>query len=161
MIQENELLGRVFKAFGTEGITLLQKLSTSDQKEVRETLAQVLVDAAKDDAGVAAAIEDLPAGHDFKSILFTTRGPKTNRIYTFTFKDAAVETMLPILGIVLTIYTGKWGIAAIPQVGAVLKTLWSKLLVLKRPEDADAIDVVNAIVRVRAQHILARIMQRK
>lgn len=38
--------------------------------------------------------------------------------------------------------------------GAVLKTLWSNLVVLKRPEDADAIDVVRAIVRVRAQHVL-------
>jgi hypothetical protein len=154
MIQENELLGRTFKAFGTEGIALLRKLSKSDQTELRETLAQVLVDAAKDSAGVVAATEELPSGNDFKSILISTAGPKTNRIYTFTFKDAAVETMLPILGIALTIYSGKWGIAAIPQVGGVLKTLWSKLVVLKRPEDADAIDVVKAIVRVRAQHVL-------
>jgi hypothetical protein len=154
MIQENELLRRTFKDFGTEGIALLQKLSKSEQNELRETLAHVLVDAAKDNAGVTAVTEELPAGVDFKSIYISGSGRKTNRIYSFTFKDAAVEMMLPVMGIALTIYTGKWGIAAIPQVGAVLKTLWSKLVVLKKPEDADAIDVVRAIVRVRAKHVL-------
>ncbi len=72
----------------------------------------------------------------------------------FSFKEAAIETTLPLLGIVLTIYTGKWGLASIPQAASVLKTLWSKLIVLKRPEDADAIAIVNAIVWVRARHVL-------
>jgi hypothetical protein len=156
VVQENELLGLTFRALGTEGAALLQELSKNDKEELRETLAHVLVDAAKDSVGVTVGTAELPSGHSFKSIILRTPGAKTNRIYTFTFKDAAVETMLPIMGIALTIYTGKWGIATIPQVGGVLKTLWSKLVVLKRSEDADAIDVVKAIVRLRAKHQLGR-----
>jgi DNA-binding transcriptional MocR family regulator len=36
----------------------------------------------------------------------------------------------------------------------VSKTLWSKLILLRRPQDADAIDVLNALLRVRAEHVL-------
>jgi hypothetical protein len=96
-----------------------------------------------------------PLGHDFKSILYKGAGPKTNTILAFAFKDAATETFFPLLGIALAIYTGKWGAATIPQVGSVLKTLWSKLVLLKRPVDADAIDVLNALVRVRARHVMS------
>jgi len=154
MMQENEIIGRTLGAVGGEGIALLGKLSESEKSELRVTLANFLVSAANENAGVTTGVEELPSGHDFKSILYKSAGPKTNRILTFAFKDAAVETVFPILGIALTIYAGKWGVATISQAGSVLKTLWSKLVVLKRPEDADAIDVINAIVRVRAQHVL-------
>jgi hypothetical protein len=152
MMQENEIIGRTLGTFGKEGNALLGKLSKSEVSELRVTLAHFLVSAANENACVTASTVELPSGNDFKSILYRTA--KTNRILTFAFKDAAVEALFPILGIALSIYTGTWGVATIPEAGGVLKTLWSKLVVLKRPEDADAIDVVNAIVRVRAQHVL-------
>jgi hypothetical protein len=154
MMQENEIIGRTLGPFGEEGRALLGKLSKSDVSELRVILANFLVSAAKENDCVTSATEELPSGNNFKSILYTTPGPKTNRILTFAFKDAAVETVFPILGIAWAIYTKDWGIATIPEAVSVLKTLWSKLVVLKRPEDADAIDVINAIARVRAKHVL-------
>jgi hypothetical protein len=155
MMQENEIFKRVIDPLGEQGLALNDRLSNDEADELRETLTQFLLSAADENSGVVVTAEELRPGHDLKSIIYTGSGPKTNKLYAFTFKDAATEAAFPILGIVLAIYTGKWGIATIPQVAGVLKTLWSKLIILKRPEDADAIDVTNALVRVRTHHVLS------
>ena len=36
-----------------------------------------------------------------------------------------------------------------------MKTLWGKLVVLRRPGDSDAIDVLESLARVRARHLAA------
>ncbi|MDA9483447.1 hypothetical protein XI07_15795 [Bradyrhizobium sp. CCBAU 11445] len=154
MMQENELLVRSLENLGADGDALLDMLSSEDEQKLRDALAGFLVDTANSGGAVETATADLPAGQNFKSILYRTPGAQTNRILTFKFKDAALDTIFPILGIVLTIYTtGKFALPAIPQIAGVLKTLSSKLVVLKRPDDANAIDALNSICRVRAKHI--------
>jgi hypothetical protein len=154
MMLEREIIGRTMGAYGEEGKALLGKLSKSDVNELRVILANFLVSAASENACVTTGTKELPSGSSFKSIVYKSPGAKPNRMLTFTFKDAAVETVFPILGIALAIYTKGWGIETIPEALGVLKTLWSKLVVLKRPEDADAIDLINAIARVRVKHVL-------
>jgi hypothetical protein len=160
MMQENEILNRVIGAggpLGAVGLDLNDLLSDEEANALRDTIATFLVAAADENAGVTVTTEQLPPGNDFKSIIYKSAGVRTNKLLAFSFRDAATETALPLLGITLTIYTGKWGLATIPQVAGVLKTLWSKLVVLRRPADGDAIDVLNALVRIRTKHIVAAV----
>jgi hypothetical protein len=104
---------------------------------------------------VEAEATTLPAGAPFSSVVYRDVGADgTRKMVTFGFRDAAIETALPLLGIAIAVFTGKAGLASLPQVGSVIKTLWSKLVVLKRPEDGDAIDVLEAMSRVRARQLL-------
>lgn len=52
-------------------------------------------------------------------------------------------------------FTGKFAIAAVPQIAGILKTLWGKVVVLKLPVDKDAIEVLESIIRVRAANVAA------
>lgn len=151
---ENEMLKRVVSPLGKQGAALGAKLSQTEYDELLKALAGFLVDVSKEGDEVTVNTEKLPASSDFKSVVYTGSGPKPNTMLVFSFKDAVSETMFPVIGLALTIYTGKWGLASIPTAAGILKTLWSKLIKLKRPDDANAIDVIQSLERVRTHHIL-------
>jgi hypothetical protein len=155
-VLENELLGYCLRPLGEQAGNVAEALSDDEAEAWRQTLANfLLAEAAQGDASpIQISTVEVPAIRDFKSVLYRDEGiGGSKKIVAFNFRDAAVETALPLLGIAIIVFTGKWGIAILPQIGGVLKTLWSKLVVLKRPDDAEAIDVLEALVRVRARHV--------
>jgi hypothetical protein len=156
-VQENELLGYSLRPLGDAGAALVARMSDEEATAVRAALAQVLLDESSQpgEPRVEVAATTIPAGAPFSSVVYRDIGADgTRKMVTFAFRDAAVETALPLLGIAIAVFTGKAGLASLPQVGGVIKTLWSKLVVLKRPQDSDAIDLLEAMSRVRARHLL-------
>jgi hypothetical protein len=152
MLQENELVGRAIGQLGDLGPALHKQLSAAERAEIKSALAEFLCSQSDH---VTISQRELPGQGDLKSMLYRSAGPRTDTVVCFAFRDAATETMFPLLGIILTIYSGKWGLTTIPQAAGVLKTIWSKLVVLRRPADAGAIDVLKAIARSRAKHIVS------
>jgi hypothetical protein len=153
MMQENEIWAEVLNPIGQLRDAFDAKFSNEEVKEISSVLAEFLVETGNDNAGVQVDTEDLPTKSTFKAVIYKSSNPRPNKILCFTFKDAAFEAAFPLLGMALTLYAGKWG-PAIPQAAGVLKTLWSKLVLLKRPEDSDAIDVLNALIRKRAKNVV-------
>ncbi|MFL6258632.1 MAG: hypothetical protein ACJ76Y_02870 [Thermoanaerobaculia bacterium] len=155
-ILENELLGFCYRPLGEVAIALADKLSDEEAEVLRTALVNFLLDETKHGSAslVDVTVVEVPVARDFKSILYRDGGTDgTKKIVTFSFHDAVIEIALPLLGIAITVFTGKWGIVTLAQIGGILKTLWSKLVTLKLPADADAIEVLEAIVRVRARRI--------
>jgi len=154
-VLENQLLGWSWQSLGADtALALADRVSDEHADELRAAMASVLLQ--EDASRVETAATEVPAGTPFNSVLYRDVGTDgTRRMIVFGFRDAAVETILPLFGLALTVFGGHWGWGVVTSVGGIAKTLWSKLAVLKRPDDADAIDVLEAIVRVRARHVAA------
>lgn len=155
-VLENELLGYCYAPLGETAGALACALTDEEAEAVRKILVELLASEAAEPGNslVEVVPVEVPRGGDLKSIIYRDRGAgATQRIVSFGFRDAAVETALPLLGIAVTVFSGKWGGADWLKIAAVVKTLWAKLVVLKRPADAEAIDVLEAIVRVRAKKV--------
>lgn len=157
-VLENEILGHVLRPLGEKAIALSNQLTDGEAEDLRIALANFLVSEAKDKQNelIEAAVEQVEVDRKFKSILYRDDdgSGKTNKIISFTFRDALAETALPLFGLSLALYSGKWGVASLPYAAGILKTLWSKLVVLKRPADADAIDVLEALLQLRAGNVI-------
>jgi hypothetical protein len=155
-VKERELLGYCLQPLGDIGYELLDRWSEEEAVALRSALAQILIDEADQSDLLRvewSATENL-AGQRFDSVIFRDKGKDgTQMMVTFGFRDAAVETALPLLGIAIAVFAGQFGLASALQIAGAAKTLWAKLLVLRRPQDGDAIDVINAILRVRARHL--------
>jgi hypothetical protein len=156
-ILENELLGFCLSRFGNRAIAVVDTLSEEEAETWRMSLATFLVDESKQgESRVEVAEVDVPDGRDFKSVIYRDRGAGgTRKIVCFSFRDAAFETALPLLGVAIAVFTGKFAVGSIPQVAGILKTLWGKVIVLKPPADNDAMNVLESIVRVRAATVAA------
>jgi hypothetical protein len=155
---ETTLLGYCLRPLGEEGASAIaQILSDSEAENLRQALAAFLVAKAQEDPNLLdISSEQVPTPPDFKSVLYRDTGlGSTKKIVTFGFRDAAVEAALPFLGMAIALFTGIWGIANSPSLLSIVKTFWSKLVVLRRPADADAIDVLEALFRVRARLVTA------
>jgi hypothetical protein len=155
-VLETELLGYCLAPLGEAGAALADKLDDEEAESIRRALAGLLAEEASrgEVCLVGMSAIEVPAHKDLKSILYRDTGVGgTRKIAAFGFRDAAVETWLPLLGIAIAVFTGRWGISSAATAGGVLKTLWSKLVVLKRPADADAIDTLEAVTRIRARWV--------
>lgn len=152
-VLESQLLGWSWQSLGPEtSVALAERMKEDDAVALRNAIAEVLL--AEDATRVERSSAEVPGGTPFHSILYRDAGADgTRRMVLFGFRDAAVEAMVPLFGLAITVFTGHWGWGAASTVAGIGKTLWSKLTVLKRPGDADAIDVLEAIARVRAQHV--------
>lgn len=155
-MKETQILASTLNPLGPLAPELVKKMSAGELSALNGALMSFLEDAAgHEGAGITRASHELSdepwVAH---SILTPNADKKRNVIVSFSFKDAAIEAAFPILGLALTLYGGHGTPATIAQVGGALKTLWSKLIVLKRPQDADAIDTVGAIVRARALYVI-------
>lgn len=146
-IYEHELLGFFFDPLGTEKVELTRQLGAGPATNLRQALAEVLLDA--DDASrllVESAVVSVNQPTSFKSILLK-RGDAgdAQKIIAFNFTDAFKETALPFLGILIAVFASSAALgSAIPALG-IVKTLWQKLVILRAPEDADAICLLDAL----------------
>lgn len=136
-IYEHELLGFFFDPLGTEKVELTRQLGAGPATNLRQALAEVLLDA--DDASrllVESAVVSVNQPTSFKSILLK-RGDAgdAQKIIAFNFTDAFKETALPFLGILIAVFASSAALgSAIPALG-IVKTLWQKLVILRAPED--------------------------
>lgn len=79
---------------------------------------------------------------------YTDKSGETTTLF-FNITDAAAEVALPIVGVFLTLISGK-PISAAVSIAAVCKTLWSKTVTLSNSGDAVALEVLRAIGAIRA-----------
>lgn len=152
-VDEAALLGFCFQPLHRQQIHIEATADEAHLDAVHDALVALLSQEAARGDRVERTERDVPAAAAprLKSIVGRqTEDGRTVRVYTFGLRDAGVETALPLLGIALTIFTGIPGWSLVPQVGGVLKTLWSKLVVLERPADSDAIDALESLVALRA-----------
>ncbi|MFZ5781440.1 MAG: hypothetical protein ACOY4R_14705 [Pseudomonadota bacterium] len=152
-VYENELLGFFFKPLGAEKVELSRQLGPDRTDKLRCALAQALVEA-KDPRLVetAEAVIDVPPA--FKSVLFRGGGPDERRkVVTFSFKDGFSDSALPLLGILVAVFGGPLALSTGVAAAGVVKTLWQKLVILREPEDAAAIRVLDAVGRTGAANL--------
>jgi len=154
-VKENEVVGYCLRVLGDDAEALVETMNEEAFAALQESIVRFLdEEAARGDASPFARTDlDLPPGvKPFRSILFEDRGSNgSRRIVAFSFREAASATALQLLGIALAVFSVKLTLAAVPQILGVLRTLWSKVIVLGRPADDDAIDVLETIVRLRAK----------
>lgn len=132
-------------------------LSDPDRlNSVRSLLAEHLLQTADVDPGVVYEAEEMTIsqGSDlgFRIGRVSADG-NTIKLYTFGFKDAAKATALQILGLGLAVFLAPVTLAQGVQALAIVKSLWEKLIVLERPQNGDAIDMMEAIGKHRAAYL--------
>ena len=149
-VYENELLGFFFKPLGTDKVELSRALGPDKADNLRRALAEVLVDA-RDPLVVESSEAGIDVPPSFKSILFKGDGPNERRkVVAFSFKDGFSDTALPLLGILVAVFGGPLALGTGVAALGVVKTLWQKLIILREPQDAAAIRVLDALGRVGA-----------
>jgi len=152
-VLESQLLGVSWRSLSADDAARLANAFDDDEVQaLRTAIAGVLIDEPSDRVEVKSI--EVPGGVPFRSILYRDAGADgtTRRMVAFGIRDAAVESMLPLLGLAISVFTGAFGWGSVGSIGGLAKALWGKLMVLKRPADADAIDVLESIVRLRARH---------
>ncbi|MBT2246889.1 hypothetical protein JQK15_25670 [Sphingobium sp. BHU LFT2] len=131
--------------------------SDADRLEaVRSLLTEHLLEASLLDPGIVREGREVSArfATDLASrVGRVSEDGKTVKLYTFGFKDAGKATALQLLGLGLALFLAPPTPAQGVQALAIIKSLWEKLLVLKRPEHGDAIDMMEAIGRLRAVNL--------
>jgi hypothetical protein len=155
-VLETEILRHCLLPIEGQASTVMASFQPKQLEIIRHGLSELLLAEAK--SGQVPVITQeltIQGPRNFKSILY--RGRSGSKIVAFTFSDAVTETMFQILGLAIALFTTGLSLANMPQLGGILKTLWGKLVVLKPPSDSDAIDVLEALVRVRARHIVSNI----
>jgi len=148
-LEQAQLIAHCVDRNGLDAAALLQSLSDRRHADIERLLVQVLLQEAEV-GRVAVQAHELDAPTGWGAVLHRRRDGKSQVVYSFAIRDAATETALPILGLLLTV------LAATPWVpwvqgAAVVKTLWGKLVRLRRPEDGEAIDVLDALARAAAR----------
>jgi hypothetical protein len=155
-ILENELLAyclshaRHVASAQAEVTETLTGLSIERRLAVTEAIAQVLRDEAP--AG-NVTLRSIPVpqspSDEFSAILHRRkRDGEVTEITLFGIRDALIAGILPLFGLILATAAG--GPLGLPVPFASLAyALWSKLRILRRPEDADAIDVLEVIAADR------------
>jgi len=156
-VYENELLGFFFKPAGAEKVEISRQLGSQAASVLREAIAATLLDEqAASPSLFQTHIADIEPSQSFKSILFKQGRANDNRkIVVFNFKDAFNDTALPLLGLLIAAFSGPLKLETLPEALEVVKGLWGKLIVLRTPQDADAIRLLDALGRVGAADIAA------
>jgi len=155
-INENEVLGYCYRTSGNTGKLLMNTLTLEEAKAIQMALSEFLYNEASSQNNGFVSFEevDAPELKDFKSILYRGKAAgKTNKIIAFNFRAALTDTILPLLGVVISIVVGTSGLGTIAQAGTILKTLWGKLNVLKLPGDEVPIRILEALLAVKAKNI--------
>lgn len=159
-ILENELfIHCASQLFGSEkshaASEFTRRFSQSQKNEICSAIATVLTDEV-DTGRVSVTAQKLPEGeeHGFKSILWKhKREGVTQEIALFRIKDTLTENWLPVLGIAVAVFTSPIGAAF--SAAELARRIWRNFRKLKRPQDADAIEVLEAIVKCRAKAVTA------
>ncbi|WP_421999340.1 hypothetical protein [Reyranella sp.] len=153
VVYENELLGFFFAPLGTEKVELSRHLGPDGTDNLRRALAEALVEA-QDPLLVETAEASIDVPSSFKSVLFRGGGPGERRkVVTFSFKDGFSDSALPLLGILVAVFGGPLALGTGVAAAGAVRTLWQKLVILREPEDAAAIRVLDAVGRVGAAKV--------
>jgi hypothetical protein len=150
-VVETELLRTALRPLRDQRLAVVDTLDDTEAEAVRQALAGVLLEEAEaGTVGRRHVALVVPPG--FKSILYRREGDDgVSQVVVFNLQDAATETAISLLGVLVAVFTGSWSFGTVISAAGVAKTLWSKLKVLRRPEDAEAIEALEALARARAK----------
>ncbi|MDM0109615.1 hypothetical protein QTH97_32165 [Variovorax sp. J22R24] len=150
-VLETEVLQHCLSRVGEHATAVAASFEPEQLEALRARLAQLLLAEATSGHSLVTTRElQVSAPPNFKSVLY--KSGRANMLVAFSFGDAATEAGLQILGLAIVLFTTGPSLLTTTQLGSVLKTLWSKLVVLKQPGDSEAIAVLEAMTRVRARH---------
>jgi hypothetical protein len=150
-ILETELLAYCLSRTQSGSLTQMEvtKVLTSLPVNGRDAATEAIVEVLRDEAATGhvtlrSAPAEQPPSDEFSAII--RRGLKhgeVTEITLFVIQDAITGSILPVFGLILAVAAG--GPLGLPMPFVTLaKALWSNLRRLRRPEDADAIDVLEA-----------------
>jgi hypothetical protein len=159
-LSDSQLIGHCLAPLGELGDAVADTWTDEQELAIRSAIAQTLLDESQnEDSGIVVEVSRASGqSHaSFGLVIYADRDEQGAKLLvTFGFRDAAVESALPLLGIILSIFTGKFGVSAVPQMAQIAKTFWKRLVVLRRPQDSDAIDTVQGLARIRARKLTER-----
>jgi hypothetical protein len=145
-VYENELLGFFFAPLGAEKVELARQLGAEPTGHLREALAETLLDAQASPGLVESSVVSMDLPTPLKSILIKLgRSNDSRQVVAFTFTDAFKDSALPLLGILIAVFAGTVSLASVSAALGVAKTLWQRLVILRAPQDADAIHLLEAL----------------
>jgi hypothetical protein len=134
-------------------VTTRELLASLDPRHVNETSAVLAELLSKESAPGAVEVTEFALETEpeegFRSI-FWKRRAETGKLHTvalFKIKDSSINLALAFLSVALATQTLE---LATPIVG-LAQALWTGLRVLKRPEDSDAIDLLEELLAHRAE----------
>jgi hypothetical protein len=157
-VYENELLGFFFAPLGAEKVELARQLGAEPTGNLRQALAEVLLDAEEASPSlVESSVVSMDSPTPFRSVLFKLGRSNDNRqVVAFSFTDGFKDSALPLLGILIAVFAGAVSLASVPAALGVAKTLWQRLVILRTPQDADAIRLLEALGRAGAANLVDR-----
>ena len=151
----NEILPFCLRnATGNEELAeaLISKLSDKEFEALQFVLSEIL--AGEVERGTVSVTD--PATRQptvFRSIIYDGEKSKDEHgVVAFSFSNALTESLLPVCGILITVFTGHLGLANLTGAAGAAKAFWASLCVLRSPQDDTAIEVIHALGRVRAKH---------
>ena len=156
-VYENELLGYFLRPAGGDKVAVSKELGTERLAILCNALAETLLTESEKSASlVEVEMVKIKDATSFKSVLFRKgRTTQSREIVAFSFKDAFSETALPLLGILIAIFSGPLAWASVPAILGVMRTLWKKLVVLRGPKDEHAIRLLETLARAGAADLVA------
>ncbi len=157
-VYENELLGLFLKRLDGRQVELVETLGEEASDQLRQALAAFLNNQAQNGDGRYVTVEESehPSPPDFKSVVWRGGAPGRARLLAFNFKNAFTDSALPLFGLILSLFGGPLTWASLPSGLELMQKLWSNLSLLKEPENADAIVLLDALVKAKAKHALAK-----
>jgi hypothetical protein len=155
--QPNQLLSAALKEAGLDPATVddvVDRMKDDEFKAATDLMLTVL--DSEEAAGHVTAFD--PATHEprrLHSILYGGGAQAEGKLVAFNFTQTFKEAFFPIAGLVVTfIVTGHLGPGNLPTAATALKAFWHNLVVLRPPQDDNAIAVARAVgtLAMRATH---------
>lgn len=86
-----------------------------------------------------------PQQKKLHSIIYGGNGSSADKLVAFNFADAATESLFPVGGLLVTAVAGSFDLDSVQQVADSVGTMWKNLIVLRSPQDDDAIAAARAV----------------
>ncbi len=157
MYLPHQLLSAALKEAGLDPAVVndvVDRMDDAQFKAATELLLTVL-DSEEAAGNVTAFHRTTHAPQRLHSVLYGGAGAVESALIAFNFTESFKESLFPIAGLVATfLVTGNLNLANLPQAANTLKVFWDNLVVLRPPQDDDAIAVARAVgtLAMRATH---------
>ena len=126
------------------------QLSEQEIEENNNTLNNLLIDLEKEFQDVEIEAKAVEENSDYKSIVFKMKdSDNIELIAVFSIKNFLLESWLSWIGLGLSIL--KPSTSVIPA-SKIAKVLWDNFKRFKKPEDNDAIEVIQTILKIKAKN---------
>lgn len=154
MVRENELLADMFDR-ALAPVDLIVALGRERSDYLREAFSHLLVEQADSGApGITYTVEELAAPPVFKSVLYEKGGYAGSRaLLVFNFGIGFSDTALPLAGLLIALFSGPLALASAVAALGIAKTLWSKLVILRSPQNDDAISLLKSLAVAKEAEI--------